>query len=72
MLQVARSAALRSARMRPLVQTRGMHVDNVVGNNMPFKYQGVSKAAFAAKVFLFLGGGFSIPFAASYYQLSKQ
>jgi len=50
-------------------QARSMHVDNVVGNNMPFSYD--KKGAFAVKITLFLVGGFSIPFVASWWQLRK-
>jgi cytochrome c oxidase subunit 7c len=36
--------------------------------HIPFEYEG-SKAAFGAKVFVFLLSGFSIPWVASYYQM---
>jgi len=51
------------------MQKRSMHVDNVVGDNMPFKY--ANKGAFGAKITVFLLAGFSLPFAASWYQLRK-
>jgi hypothetical protein len=35
---------------------------------MPFNYEG-SKAAFGARVAIFLLSGFSVPFIASYYQM---
>jgi cytochrome c oxidase subunit 7c len=38
--------------------------------HIPFNYEG-SKAAFGAKVAVFLLAGFSVPFVASYYQLRK-
>jgi len=37
---------------------------------MPFNYEG-SKAAFGARVAIFLLSGFSVPFLASYYQIRK-
>jgi hypothetical protein len=39
--------------------------------HIPFNYEG-SKAVFGVKVAVFLLSGFSIPFAASYYQMYVQ
>jgi cytochrome c oxidase subunit 7c len=39
--------------------------------HIPFNYEG-SKAAFGAKVAVFLLSGFSVPFLASYYQMYVQ
>ncbi|KAF8307001.1 hypothetical protein DL93DRAFT_2088280 [Clavulina sp. PMI_390] len=69
------SMLVRAARpaMRPLARTmqrRGVHIENEVHNNMPFSYR--NKGAFAAKLITFCTLGFSIPFIASAYQLSKQ
>jgi len=59
--------AARSARSNMLVQSRGMHGEY---KHIPFDYD--KKVPLAIKTFLFLGTGFSIPFVASYYQLSKK
>ncbi|QRV91084.1 Cytochrome C oxidase subunit VIIc [Ceratobasidium sp. AG-Ba] len=66
-LLAARTVTRNAMAMRQAVGRRSMHVDNVVGNNTPFSYQ--NKAAFAAKVTLFLGAGFAIPFVAVGYQV---
>jgi len=52
------------------VSVRNIHIENTVGNNMPFKYKGQPKA-FAVKLALFMAGGFSIPFLATMFQLRK-
>ncbi|EJT97650.1 cytochrome c oxidase subunit VIIc [Dacryopinax primogenitus] len=61
---VASRAVARSA-----VQSRGLHVENTVYNNMPFSYK--NKRVFAVKMSLFLGVGFALPFIAAAYQLKK-
>ncbi|KAF9780238.1 hypothetical protein BJ322DRAFT_1112903 [Thelephora terrestris] len=59
--------AARSARSDVFVQSRGMHGEY---KHIPFNYD--RKVPLAVKTFLYLGTGFSIPFVASYYQLSKE
>ncbi|KAG9128170.1 hypothetical protein FRC07_003999 [Ceratobasidium sp. 392] len=68
-LIAARTVARNATTMRQVIGRRSMHVDNVIGNNTPFSYQ--NKAAFAVKVFTFLGAGFAIPFVAVGYQVAK-
>ncbi|KAF8484944.1 hypothetical protein DFH94DRAFT_689306 [Russula ochroleuca] len=65
---VARTSALRRqiVHSRAFVPSRGVHGYK----HIPFNYEG-SKAAFGAKVAVFLLAGFSVPFVASYYQLRK-
>ncbi|KIJ56736.1 hypothetical protein M422DRAFT_773506 [Sphaerobolus stellatus SS14] len=53
-----------------IVARRNVHIENTVGNNMPFKYQGRPKA-FAFKLSAFLLSGFAIPFGAAWWQLRK-
>jgi len=47
-----------------------MHVDNVVGENMPFKYD--KKVAYGSKLTVFFISGFALPFVAAYYQMVKK
>jgi len=66
---VARTPVLQRQilRSRAFVPSRGAHSGY---KHMPFNYEG-SKAAFGAKVAIFLLSGFSVPFIASYYQIKK-
>jgi len=66
LIRTSRPAARNIARS---VRTRGVHIENTVHNNMPFQYR--NKKAFAVKLFVFSISGFSIPFLAAAYQLSK-
>ncbi|KAN0127459.1 hypothetical protein V8E53_010863 [Lactarius tabidus] len=65
---LARTPALRRqiVQSRAFVLSRGAHGYK----HMPFNYEG-SKAAFGAKVAIFLLTGFSIPGFAAYYQIRK-
>ncbi|KAI0303227.1 hypothetical protein BC826DRAFT_984087 [Russula brevipes] len=66
---VARTApALRRQilQSRSFAPSRGVHGYK----HIPFEYEG-SKAAFGAKVFVFLLSGFSIPGVAAYYQMKS-
>jgi len=65
---VARTSVLQRQVLhsRVFVPSRGAHGYK----HMPFNYEG-SKAAFGAKVAVFLLTGFSIPMVASYYQIRK-
>jgi len=66
---VARTPVLQRQiiRSRAFVPSRGAHSSY---KHMPFNYEG-SKAAFGARVAIFLLSGFSVPFLASYYQIRK-
>jgi len=64
---VLRNIALQQA--RAIGKNRYIHVENKVGNNMPFSYS--NKRTLALKVSLFLLTGFSIPFVAAAVQLKK-
>ncbi|KAK4055402.1 hypothetical protein OIO90_003240 [Microbotryomycetes sp. JL221] len=71
---IARVAARPIARALPRQSAiqqnlRSLHVDNKVYNNMPFQYRNGGGLAF--KMIAFCGLGFSIPFIASAYQISK-
>ncbi|KAF8517847.1 cytochrome c oxidase subunit VIIc [Gautieria morchelliformis] len=67
---LARAPILRRSVVRSsMVPSRSVHIENTVGNNMPFSYD--NRKTFAVKLVLFMAGGFSIPFAAAYYQLRK-
>jgi hypothetical protein len=48
---------------------RSFHVDNVVGNNTPFKYEGAARKTLGFKITALMGFGFAVPFIASGYQL---
>ncbi|KAI9512170.1 hypothetical protein F5148DRAFT_1279903 [Russula earlei] len=65
---LARTPALRQQiiRSRVFASSRGVHGYK----HIPFNYEG-SKAAFGAKVALFLLTGFSIPGVAAWYSIRK-
>ncbi|QSL66047.1 hypothetical protein MERGE_003184 [Pneumocystis wakefieldiae] len=48
---------------------RLLHVEDGPRNNVPFKI--TTKSRMAAKIILFFGLGFSIPFVSCYWQLRK-
>ncbi|MBW0505975.1 hypothetical protein O181_045690 [Austropuccinia psidii MF-1] len=63
-----------SARMSNVSnQVRLMHIENAVGNNLPFKYrgEGQTKRKVAMKVGSFFVIGFFTPFAIARYQMKK-
>jgi len=76
MSYLARTAATALTRprsatvLRQAQQLRSMHVDNVVGENMPFKYD--KKVAYGSKLTVFFISGFALPFVAAYYQMVKK
>ncbi|GAA5854106.1 hypothetical protein JCM8547_008229 [Rhodosporidiobolus lusitaniae] len=70
MLALRTAALARSARPTTR-QVRAFHVENVVNNNTPFKYEGASRRTFSIGLAGLMGFGFSVPFIASYYQISK-
>ncbi|KAG0145943.1 hypothetical protein CROQUDRAFT_658047 [Cronartium quercuum f. sp. fusiforme G11] len=65
--------ALQATRLFARQQTRAMHIENVVGDNLPFKYrgEGQSKAKVGAKVGAFYFIGLFTPFAVARYQMKK-
>ncbi|KLO10140.1 hypothetical protein SCHPADRAFT_943044 [Schizopora paradoxa] len=76
MSYLARTAATAIVRprnatlLRQAQQIRAMHVDNVVGQNMPFKYN--KKVSYGSKLAIFMVSGFALPFVAAYYQMAKK
>ncbi|TFK43620.1 hypothetical protein BDQ12DRAFT_718819 [Crucibulum laeve] len=69
---------IRSApRQQTLVRARAIHASASARSahghyhHLPFQLPGDKKAAFGAKLMVYLSVGFSIPFIASYYQLKK-
>ncbi|KAH9455943.1 hypothetical protein MJO28_005957 [Puccinia striiformis f. sp. tritici] len=54
-------------------QTKSIHVENSVGNTLPFKFRGpeTSKVGVAMKVASFFFVGFFTPFAIARYQMKK-
>ncbi|KAL0949732.1 hypothetical protein HGRIS_009772 [Hohenbuehelia grisea] len=63
-------------RQRAVAGARSIHTTAPVRSSghyhhLPFAFPGNKKAAFGAKVFVYLLTGFSIPFIASAYQLKK-
>lgn len=62
----------RAARLVPRTtqQVRGLHVDNTINNNFPFKYE--KKKTFIAKSAGFMGFAFAVPFAAVQFKKTKQ
>ncbi|POY76194.1 hypothetical protein BMF94_0714 [Rhodotorula taiwanensis] len=65
-LTVARQAAVRRT---ALPQARAFHVDNVINNTTPFDQTNGTKLAIY--MIAFFGGGFSLPFVASAFQIWK-
>ncbi|GAA5945268.1 hypothetical protein JCM3775_007415 [Rhodotorula graminis] len=61
--------AARAAARRSPAQARSFHVDNVINNTTPFDQTNGTKLAIY--MVAFFGGGFSIPFLASAYQIRK-
>ncbi|BGP42403.1 hypothetical protein JCM10449v2_006408 [Rhodotorula kratochvilovae] len=59
----------RTAARRAPAQTRAFHVENVINNTTPFDQTNGTKLG--VYMILFFGGGFSIPFLASAYQIHK-
>ncbi|BGP56043.1 hypothetical protein JCM8202_005188 [Rhodotorula sphaerocarpa] len=65
------SVAVRSlARPSPLAP-RHFHVDNVVNNNFPFRYEGESTRRFTIGFISVALVGFSAPFLAVAFQMKK-
>ncbi|TNY17912.1 hypothetical protein DMC30DRAFT_419350 [Rhodotorula diobovata] len=62
--------AARAAARRSPAQARAFHVDNVINNTTPFDQTNGTKLAIY--MVAFFGGGFSIPFLASYVPLAYQ
>ncbi|GAA5972107.1 hypothetical protein JCM21900_005702 [Sporobolomyces salmonicolor] len=63
------SLPLQQATLRQ--QLRSLHVDNVVNNNFPFKYEGAKSKAFTVGLITVIGTGASLPFAVAAYQIWK-
>ncbi|RDB22681.1 hypothetical protein Hypma_010294 [Hypsizygus marmoreus] len=68
---LARSQAVRQVRARAFHTTGPVRAPHGEYHHLPFAWPGNKKAAFGAKVFLYLITGFSIPFIATKYQLIK-
>jgi len=62
-------SAASAVRLRLSMHVRNAHIENTVGNNMPFKYD--KKGPFAAKVAIFMVTGFSLPFIVAAWQMHK-
>ncbi|EFP88756.1 hypothetical protein PGT21_033303 [Puccinia graminis f. sp. tritici] len=54
-------------------QIQSIHIENSVGNTLPFKFRGpeTSKAGLAVKIASFFFVGFFTPFAIARYQMKK-
>ncbi|KAK9895801.1 hypothetical protein P389DRAFT_170535 [Cystobasidium minutum MCA 4210] len=62
------TAAMRTSKQ--MVQKRQIHIENAVYNNMPFNYK-TAKPILGAKIAIFMITGFSLPFVAAKWQMSK-
>ncbi|KAH9482924.1 hypothetical protein JR316_0005024 [Psilocybe cubensis] len=72
------SILARSSAVRQQALSRGFHASKAARSaghddyhHLPFAWPGQKKAAFGAKVAVYLTFGFSIPFIASWYQIQK-
>ncbi|KZS97562.1 hypothetical protein SISNIDRAFT_481480 [Sistotremastrum niveocremeum HHB9708] len=64
---ILRQSILRQS--QSLGKPRFVHIENKLGDNMPFSYS--NKRAFGIKLAAFLLSGFSIPFIAASVQLKR-